>query len=139
MGCLCASCGTDADHKWALKEIEQYFDKEPKAGSVQEARFEVLATLIEAYEAKRWPIEDPEPIPYLKAVMEMTGRTQGDLAELLGSRARASEVLARKRYLSKSQIVKLHEAWDIPVDPLLKRYPLATKSPKNRVRTRRAA
>lgn len=131
---------TEDDYEWALREIEQYFDKEPKTGSVEEARFEIMATLISAYEEKHYPIEDPEPIPYLKSIMEMTGRTQTDLAALIG-RARASEVLARKRYLSKAQITKLRDTWGIPVDPLLKHYPLVKSKarPKTRKSSRRLA
>lgn len=115
---------SEADHEWALKEIEQYFDKEPKKGSKEAARFDILATLIEAYEAKHYPIEDPEPIPYLKGMMEMQGRNRADLARLLGSRARASEVLARRRYLSKAMILKISREWHIPADPLMKLYRL---------------
>lgn len=120
---------TEADHKAALKEIDRLWGA--KIGTTDGDKLDVLATLVEAYEKQHYPIEEPEPIPYLKAIMEFGGRTQTDLAKVLGSRARASEVLARRRYLSKAQIIKLRDTWGFPIEPLLKPYPLVkTKARK---------
>lgn len=52
---------TEADYKSALVEIEQFFDVEPVPGTAEAVRFEVLADLIEAYEAVHHPIDPPEP------------------------------------------------------------------------------
>lgn len=113
---------TEADYDWALREIERYFDDEPKPGTPEADRFDVLADLIEAYEARHWPIEPADPIEAIEFKMESAGLTQADLARLLGSRARASEVLKRKRPLTLRMIHKLHEEWQIPADALIRPY-----------------
>lgn len=119
---------TDADHAAALEEIDRLWGAEE--GTPEGDKLDVLVTLVEAYEAKRWPIEACDPIDYLKGMMEMQGRTQSDLAELLGSRARASEVLARKRYLTKGMIERIAALWHISAAPLLKPYKLAKSNVK---------
>lgn len=117
----------EADYNWALKEIEVYFDNEPESGTPEADRFDVLAGLIEAYEANYWDIEAPDPIEAILTVMEATGRTQADLAELLSSRPRASEIISRKRRLNLAMIQKLSEAWKIPAALLIKPYHLAAQ------------
>ena len=84
---------SEADYDWALSEIEQYFVHEPEPGTPESDRFDVLADLIEAYEAKHWPIEPADPIEAIRYKMEISGFSQKDLAELLGSAPRASEIL----------------------------------------------
>ncbi|GBQ32294.1 helix-turn-helix domain-containing protein [Gluconacetobacter azotocaptans] len=110
---------TDADHEWALKEIERYFENEPSPGSPDGDRFDVLATLIEAYERAHFPIEAPAPIDVLRFYMEQNGLAQADLAQVLGSRPRASEVLAGRRDLSLTMIAAIRAAWGIPADLLV--------------------
>jgi HTH-type transcriptional regulator/antitoxin HigA len=56
------SLHSEAEYDWALVEIERYFDKEPKRGTAEADRFDVLAALIESYEAQRWPIGLPLPV-----------------------------------------------------------------------------
>lgn len=109
----------EASHSWALKEIEQYFDHEPEPGSPEGDRFDVLAALIESYELRHFPIPPAAPIAVLKFVMEQSGHTQSDLATLLSSRSRASEILAGKRTLSLEMIGALSRAWGIPADLLV--------------------
>jgi HTH-type transcriptional regulator/antitoxin HigA len=116
---------SDDDLKWAIAEINPYFDKPPEKGTPEADRFDVLADLIEAYENRNFPIDEPEPVEFLKRFMEMTGRTQGDLAELLGSRSRASEILNLKRALTVEMIFKLAHEWSLPADCLVRPYPLA--------------
>ena len=111
---------TEADYDWALAEVERYFDDEPAVGTAEAARFSVLSALIGAYEDKRWPIEAPSALDAIKGAMELSGRTQAQLAELLGSRSRASEVLSRKRDLTMDQAWKLHTAWGIPAAVLIR-------------------
>jgi HTH-type transcriptional regulator/antitoxin HigA len=110
---------TEADYDAALRAIEKYFDQPPRKGSPEADRFDVLATLIEAYERKRWPIDPPAPVDAILYRMETAGYTQADLARLLGSRSRASEVLSRKRPLTLAMIRKLSREWNIPADCLI--------------------
>lgn len=114
------SIKTETDYDWALKEIEQYFEHEPAPGTQEAERFDVLATLIEAYEATHWPIEAPDPVSAILEIMERRNLKQADLATLLGSRSRASEILARKRPLTMKQAWTLHEQWHIPAEVLLR-------------------
>ena len=116
---------TEADYDWALAEIEKYFDRQPEVGSPEGDRFDVLATLIEAYENEHYPISAPDPVSAIKAHMEMAGLRQAELADVLGSRPRASEVLARKRALTMDMVYKLNRAWHIPAEVLVKPYRLA--------------
>lgn len=117
----------DADLAWAIAEISPYFDNPPDLGTPDADRFDVLATLIEAFEDKHYHIDAPEPVELIKTHMEMTGRTQGDLAALFGSRSRASEVLNRKRALTVDMIYKLHKEWGIPADCLVEPYHLSER------------
>lgn len=115
----------DTDLDWAITEITPYFETPPAEGSEEADRFDILAGLIEAYEARHHAIEAPDPIDLIRAHMEASGRSQADLAALLGSRSRASEVLARKRALTVEMIRRLGSAWGLPVDCLIAPYPLA--------------
>src|SRR5215213_11984540 len=91
---------TEAEYRTALAEIEKFFSDEPKKGTTEADRFDLLALLIEAYEEQHHSIGPPHPIEMIRHRMRTAGYTQADLGELLGSRARASEVLARKRRLT---------------------------------------
>ena len=92
----------DDDLAWALAEVEPYFINEPAPGTPEGDRFDVLVQLIEAYEARHFPIEPLDPVSFLRAHMENTGRTQADLARVLGSASRASEIINRKRSLLRA-------------------------------------
>jgi HTH-type transcriptional regulator / antitoxin HigA len=109
----------EADYDWALAEIEQYFRREPASGTPGADRYDVLAALIAEYEQRHWPIEPPDPGAAIRARMEQAGYTQADLARLLGSRSRASEILAGRRRLTMEQARRLHEAWHIPAEALI--------------------
>jgi HTH-type transcriptional regulator/antitoxin HigA len=114
----------EADYEAALKEIEPYFEQEPAPGSPDADRFDVLATLIEAYERVHWPVDPPDPVEAIRYCMEQRGYTQSELAALLGSRSRASEVLNRRRPLTLEMVRKLHQEWGIPAESLLRPYDL---------------
>jgi HTH-type transcriptional regulator / antitoxin HigA len=114
----------EADYDWALAEIERYFRNEPKPGTTEAERFDVLAALIEAYEARHWPVEPADPIEAIKYRMELSKYTPADLGRLLGSRSRASEILNRRRPLTIAMAHKLSKGWNIPADTLLKPYRL---------------
>jgi HTH-type transcriptional regulator/antitoxin HigA len=110
---------SEEDYEAALAEIEIYFDKEPLPGSADGDRFDLLAMVITRYEEEHYPIEAPSPIEMIKFVMESRGLGQEDLAEVLGSRSRASEILSGKRSLSLDHIRRLHQAWGIPAEGLI--------------------
>jgi len=114
---------TDEDHAAAVSEIAALWGAAP--GSSEGERLDVLATLVDAYEDKRWPLPDADPVEAIRQSMEMEGRTQADLAALLGSAPRASEILSRKRALTLPMIWALHRAWRIPAEALVKPYSLA--------------
>jgi HTH-type transcriptional regulator/antitoxin HigA len=123
---------TEADYDWALSEIEPYFEDEPVPGTPEAERFDILAALIEVYEAKHWPIEAADPVETIRRTMELTGRTQADLGELFGSRSRASEVLNRRRPLTIGMVYKLSEAWRIPAETLIRPYHTETEQSQGR-------
>jgi HTH-type transcriptional regulator/antitoxin HigA len=110
---------SEAEYDAALKAIERYFNKPPKKGTPEADRFDMLAMLIEAYERVRWPIPQAEPLDVIKYRMATHGYTQADLADVLGSRARASEVMRGKRTLSLTMIRRLALSWGIPVEALV--------------------
>ena len=82
---------------------------------------DVLATLVEAYEANHFPIESPDPIEAIRFRMEQMGMKRKDLEPFIGSRARVSEVLNKRRGLSLKMIRALHEELDIPLEALIGR------------------
>lgn len=118
----------EAGYDAALKEIERYFEREPEPGTPEADRFDLLALVIEDYEDKRWPIETPDPVEAIKLKMEQKGFARADLAELIGSRSRASEILNRRRRLTADVIWKLNRKWGIPAESLIRPYKLKTKS-----------
>jgi HTH-type transcriptional regulator / antitoxin HigA len=113
---------TETDYDWALAEIEPYFADEPAPNSPEADRFDVLSALIQSYEAQHWSVDAPDPVSAIKHWMELNRYSQSDLAAILGSRSRASELLGRKRPLSLAMAYRLHDAWKIPADILIKPY-----------------
>src|SRR5215468_2586575 len=114
---------TDRDHRAALAEIDACWGAQE--GTDEGDRLDVLLALVEIYEGKRWPIDIGErfdPIDVLNYAIEELGHTQAELAELLGSRSRASEILARRRTLTVEMIHRISEAWKIPADLLVRPY-----------------
>jgi HTH-type transcriptional regulator/antitoxin HigA len=122
---------SDAEHKAALAEIERYFEREPKPGTPAADRFDLLALVIEDYERKRWPIEPPDPVDAVRWRMLTGGFTQVDLGRVIGSRQRASDILSRRRRLTLQMAWKLHRAWDIPAEALIR--PPASRKSRARV------
>jgi HTH-type transcriptional regulator/antitoxin HigA len=88
-------------------------------GSPEAAELDALATLVEHYEDKRWPMAPVEPLAALSFAMEQQGPAQADLAALLGSRSRASEILSDKRALTLDQIRLIAHRWHVPVSLLV--------------------
>jgi HTH-type transcriptional regulator / antitoxin HigA len=114
---------TNADLAEALRRIEILWGAAP--GTPEGDEFDILATLVDAYEAKRWPETPVDPIAFLRTFMDDTGRTQRDLAALLGSRSRASEVLAGKRGLTLDMVARLNREWGVPSDVMVQSAALA--------------
>lgn len=113
----------DEDHAAALAEIAKLWDA--VEGSEDDDKLDLLATLVNRYEAARWPADgNMDPIELLHFAIDELGHTQPELAELLGSRSRASEILNRKRALSIEMIRKINEAWKLPLELLIKPYAL---------------
>ncbi|MGY4399302.1 helix-turn-helix domain-containing protein [Bradyrhizobium sp. USDA 3315] len=113
----------DEDHAAALAEIAKLWDA--VEGSEDDDKLDLLATLVSRYEATRWPIDsNMDPIELIQFAIDELGHTQAELAELLGSRSRASEVLNRKRALSIDMIRRINEAWKLPLELLIKPYSL---------------
>jgi HTH-type transcriptional regulator / antitoxin HigA len=111
---------TQADYEAALALVEPYFDKEPATSSDAGAHFEALVAVIEAYEAKHFPIAPPDPIDAIKFQMEQRGMSERDLESLIGSRSRVYEILNRKRPLSMAMVRRLHAGLGIAAETLIR-------------------
>ena len=111
---------TEADYREVLKEIERIFDATP--GTREGDRLEVLTTLVEAYEEKHFRIPLPDPIEAILYYVESRGLTRRNLERYIGSRARVSEVLNRKRPLTMEMIRNLHKGLGIPAEVLIQPY-----------------
>jgi len=109
---------TVADHRAALAEVEGLWGA--KSGTPAGDRLDVLATLIDAYEAQHEPIDRPDPIEAIRFRMEQQGLTRKDLEPLLGTRTRVSEVLNRKRALSIGMIRRVHAQLGIAAEVLIR-------------------
>ena len=110
---------SEEEYQAALAEYESYFDNEPQPGTEAADRFELLGMVLAKYEEDRHPVPAASPVEVLRASMEANGRTQGDLADLLGSRSRASEILNGRRDLTLAQIRLLTREWRIPAAALI--------------------
>jgi len=111
----------DADYQAVLEEIERLFDAAPD--TPEGDRLEVMVTLVEAYEEKHYSIPMPDPIEAILYHMESRGLSRRDLELYIGSRARVSEVLNRKRPLTMEMIRNLHKGLGIPAEVLIQLYP----------------
>ncbi len=111
---------TEKDYQKALKRLEVIFDA--KKGSKDGDELELLSLLIDNYEKEKYPIDLPDPIEAIKFRMEQLGYKQNDLAEAIGLKSRASEILNRKRKLTLDMIRRIHEVLGIPTDVLVKEY-----------------
>lgn len=106
-----------SDHERALKRIQALMTAKP--GTDDGDELDVLATLVDVYEAEQFPIDAPDPIEAIKFRMEQLGLERKDLEPLIGSRARVSEVLNKRRGLSLKMIRALHEELEIPLEALI--------------------
>ena len=109
---------TKRDYEAALRDVERLWGA--KIGTRDGDRLDVLATLIDAYEADHYPMDPPDPIEAIKFRMEQQGLTRRDLEEIIGTRTRIAEVMNRKRGLSIAMIRRLHERLGISADVLIR-------------------
>jgi HTH-type transcriptional regulator / antitoxin HigA len=110
----------EVDYQSALKEVELLFNSDPE--TPEGDKLEVLTTLIEAYEEKHFSIPKPDPIDAILYHMESRGLTRRDMELYIGSRARVSEILNRKRPLTMEMIRNIHKGLGIPADVLIQPY-----------------
>ena len=116
---------SDEDHRAALAEIEMLWGS--PEGSDEGDRLEALIALVDAHEARRWPLDVAasfDPVEVLHFAIDEFGHSQAELAEILGSRSRASEILARRRPLTVAMIHAISQAWKIPAELLVRPYAL---------------
>ena len=111
---------TEEDYNEAMARLELIFDA--KKGSAEGDELELLSILIDNYEKIHYPIGLPDPIEAIKFRMEQMNYTQKDLADILGIKSRASEILNRKRKLSLEMIRQLHSKLKIPTEILIQAY-----------------
>ena len=109
---------SERDYEAALKEVDRLWGA--KAGTRDGDRLDVLATLIDAYEAEHYPMDPPDPIEAIKFRMDQQGLTRRDLEELIGTRTRIAEILNRKRGLSIGMIRRLHERLGISAEVVIR-------------------
>ena len=111
---------TEEDYNQVLERLSQIFDAKPNTKEGDE--LEILGILIEKYENENFPIELPDPIEAIKFRIEQLNYSQNDLAEVIGLKSRASEILNKKRKLSLEMIRKLSEKLHIPTEVLIQAY-----------------
>jgi HTH-type transcriptional regulator / antitoxin HigA len=109
---------TKRDYRRALRQVEQLMAA--KRGTAEGDRLDVLVTLIEAWEAKHFPIDFPDPVEAIKYHMEQRGLEPRDLVPFIGTRNRVYEVLNRKRPLTLRMVWRLHRGLGIPAESLIR-------------------
>ena len=109
---------TTRDYRRTLKEIEGLMSA--KRNTAEGDRLDVLVTLVEAWERKRYPLDLPDPVEAIRYHMEQGGLEPRDLIPFIGSRNRVHEVLSRKRPLTLAMIQRLHAGLGIPAESLIK-------------------
>ncbi|MDP9124486.1 MAG: transcriptional regulator [Pseudomonadota bacterium] len=110
---------TDDDYRAALAEVSPLFDNEPEPGTPEGDRFDVLCTLIEAFERKHYPVAAPDPVEAIRFHMQQAALMPADLVPMIGQLNRVYEVLNRTRQLSIGMIRRLHDQLGIPAESLI--------------------
>ena len=120
---------TDDDHRHALAEIEKLWGAAD--GTPEGDKLDILVTLVETYEERRWPLKSRrrfDPVDVLHFAIDELGHTQAELARILGSRSRASEILSRRRPLTLEMIQKISARWKISADLLVQPYRVGSRA-----------
>jgi len=107
----------EQDHDAAISRIAKLMNAKPDSAEGDE--LDVLATLVDAYEAKHFPIDVPDPVTAIQFRMEQQGLTRKDLEPMIGSRARVSEVMTRKRGLTLTMVRRVRSGLGISADLLV--------------------
>jgi HTH-type transcriptional regulator/antitoxin HigA len=110
---------TDEQYRNFLAEVARLAAEDPEPDSEEGARLEVLAKLVEDYEKATFPFDKPDPVAAILFRMEQQGLRQKDIADLLGGKNRASEILSRKRALTLPMIRALNKRLEIPAQVLI--------------------
>ena len=105
------------DYERAVARIGQLMNSDPETAEGEE--LDVLATLVDAYEAKHYVMDTPDPVVAIQFRMEQQGLTRKDLESMIGSRARVSEILNRKRNLTLEMVRRLKFDLGISADSLI--------------------
>jgi len=119
----------EKDRRAALAEIEKLCGA--ASGTPEGDKLDILVTLVETYEERRWPLKSRrrvDPVDVLQYAIDELGHSQAQLAEILGSRSRASEVLARRRRLALEMIQKITAVWKIPADLVVQPYRISANA-----------
>jgi len=98
---------TQEDYKAMLAAVSALIDLDPEPDSPEGERLEVLGLLVEAYEAKHYPITPPSPVEAIKFYMDQKSLTVADLEPYIGPRNRVYEVLKGTRPLTLKMIRRL--------------------------------
>lgn len=109
----------EAEYEAALAAVRPYFEDEPDPGTEAAARFDALVLLIEDYERRVYPMPRATPVEVVRFVMETNHYSRADLIEVIGSKARASDLLNGRREINLDQIRRLSRAWHIPPAALI--------------------
>ena len=117
---------TELDYQNALKEIEQLFDAKPNSPECD--RLDILATLVEAYEQKHYPIEAPDPISAILYYLEARGLSEQDLVDYIGTKEQVTAILNKQQPLTLDIIRRLNQKLGIPAEILIKPYSLMKTS-----------
>lgn len=110
---------TKADYQATLKEVATLVAADPESGTPDGDRLDILATLVQAYESRHFPISAPDPVEAIKFRMEQSGLSVKDLEPIIGKSNRVYEVLNRKRPLTLAMIRRLHHGLGIPAQVLI--------------------
>ncbi|MGH6893871.1 MAG: helix-turn-helix domain-containing protein [Dongiaceae bacterium] len=135
---------TDAHHRYFRAELDKLAAQDPDPASGPGVHLELLAKVVEDYEKNRYIFDKPDPIDAIRFRMEQQGLRQKDIAPFLGGKNRVSEVLSRKRSLTKHMIHALYERLDIPLELLMRepkaeyKVTRAIKRPARNVRRNRS-
>lgn len=110
---------SETDYRAALGDIAALMESDPAPGTPKGDRLDILATLVQAYEARHFPIDAPDPVEAIKFRMEQSGLSVKDLEPIIGRANRVYEVLSRKRPLTLAMIRRLHRSLGIPAEVLI--------------------
>ncbi|UUZ63648.1 transcriptional regulator [Polaromonas sp. P1-6] len=111
---------TDDDYKAALKVVSSLVDADPEPGTPEGDRLDILSILVQAYEAKNFPMDLPDPVDAIKFRMEQKGLQPKDLEPMIGRLNRVYEILNRKRPLTMPMVWRLHAGLGIPAESLIR-------------------